>query len=70
MYCPLHRRPIERDRDDVKFLARRGFITPEGLKQRYEKEMRPYISLPERRADPVLDLWTEMIREEFESLSR
>jgi Nucleotidyltransferase of unknown function (DUF6036) len=57
-------RNIERDREDVKFLARQGFITPEELKHRYEKEMRSYIFLPERYTDPVLDLWVEMIREE------
>jgi hypothetical protein len=63
-------RNIERDRDDVKFLARQGFITPEGLRQRYEKEMRTYISVPERRTDPVLDFWIEMIREEFDNQNR
>jgi len=62
-------RNIERDRADVTFLARQGFITPEGLKHRYEKEMRLYIALPER-TDAGLDLWVEMIREEFESLSK
>jgi hypothetical protein len=60
-------RNIERDREDVKFLARQGFITPEELKHRYEKEMRPYIALPEQRTDPVLDLWVEMIREDLEA---
>jgi hypothetical protein len=58
-------RNIERDREDVKFLARRGFITSEGLKHRYEKEMRPYIAQPEQRTDPVIDLWVKMIREEL-----
>jgi hypothetical protein len=62
-------RNIERDRDEVKSLARQRFITPEGLKQRYEKEMRPYISVPERRADPVLDFWIEMIREGLDNLN-
>jgi hypothetical protein len=60
-------RNIERDREDVKFLARQGFITPDELKHRYEKEMRPYIALPEQRTDPVLDLWVEMIREDLEA---
>ncbi len=63
-------RNIERDRADVKFLARQGFITPEGLKQRYEQEMRPYIALPEQRTDPVLDFWVEMIREELATMSK
>jgi len=57
-------RNIERDREDVKFLARLKFITPEELRSRYEKEMRPYIAQPERRYDPVIELWVEMIREE------
>ena len=54
-------RNIERDRGDVKFLARQGFITPEELKRRYEREMRPYITQPEHRSDPVLNRWVEMI---------
>jgi hypothetical protein len=63
-------RNIERDREDVKFLARQGFITPEGLKLRYEEEMRSYIALPEQRTDPVLDLWIEMIREELATVAK
>jgi hypothetical protein len=60
-------RNIERDREDVKFLARGGFVKSEELKHRYEKEMRPYIASPDRRTDPVLDLWSEMIREELQA---
>ncbi|MEY2414294.1 MAG: hypothetical protein QOD84_2900 [Acidobacteriaceae bacterium] len=60
-------RNIERDREDVKFLARRGHITQGGLTSRYEKEMRPYIALPEQRTDPVLRLWLEMIGEDLEA---
>lgn len=60
-------RNIERDREDVKFLAREGFIKSEELKHRYAKEMRPYISQPEHRTDPVLNLWDEMIREELQA---
>jgi hypothetical protein len=59
-------RNIERDRADVKFLARKRFITREELRRRYEKEMRPYIALPEERSDPVVELWVEMIREELD----
>jgi uncharacterized nucleotidyltransferase DUF6036 len=40
-------RNIERDREDVKFLARQQFITPEELRRRYEKEMRSYIAQPD-----------------------
>ena len=59
-------RNIERDRADVKFLARQGLITPAELRHRYEKEMRPYIALPEQRSDPAIELWVEMIREELD----
>jgi G:T-mismatch repair DNA endonuclease (very short patch repair protein) len=58
-------RNIERDSEDVKYLARQGFITSMELKDRYEKEMRPYIALAEQRTDPVIELWVEMIREEL-----
>jgi hypothetical protein len=57
-------RNIERDREDVKFLARQGYITAEGLERRYKDEMRSYIALAEKRTDPVVELWVEMIREE------
>jgi hypothetical protein len=53
----------ERDRADVIFLARQGFLAAEKLKQRYKIEMRPYIADAEHRRDPVIDLWTEMISE-------
>lgn len=63
-------RNIERDRADVKFLARQGFIRSEDLKRRYEDEMRSYIALPEQRTDPVIDLWVEMIREELATVTK
>jgi hypothetical protein len=47
--------------DYKRIIAVLCYYTPEALKPRYEKEMRPYISVPERRADPVLDFWIEMI---------
>jgi len=53
----------ERDREDVKFLARLGFITPEELNRRYIEEMRSYIAQAEQRYDPAMNLWVEMIRE-------
>ena len=59
-------RNIERDREDVKFLARQRLITAEGLQQRYQTEMQGYIAEPEKRADAVLIFWIEMIREELE----
>lgn len=60
-------RNIERDRQDVKFLACHGLITAEELRHRYQKEMRPYIAQPEQRSDPVINLWIEMIREELDA---
>ena len=62
-------RNIERDRDDVKFLARQGFITPDELKSRYRNEMRPYYAVPER-TDSVVDLWGEMIREDLDTVTK
>jgi hypothetical protein len=61
-------RNIERDRDDVKFLARSGFITGQELELRYQNEMRPYISNPETRLDPVLTFWLKMIVEHLSAL--
>jgi len=60
-------RNIERDREDVMFLARQGLITPEELSRRYIEEMRSYIAQPEQRSDTVLNLWVEMIREELDN---
>ena len=57
-------RNIERDRDDVKYLAGEGLIQPDELKLRYETEMRPYVARPQDRLDRNLDLWLEMIREQ------
>ena len=56
-------RNIERDREDVKHLARVGLITSGELRDRYEKEMRPYIALPEQRTDPIIKFWVDMILE-------
>lgn len=56
-------RNIQRDRDDVKHLAR---VTPfdlETLKDRYEKELRVYLGNPERE-DLTLRLWIDAIEEE------
>ncbi len=55
-------RNIQRDRDDVKHLAR---VTPfdiEILKSRYENELRIYLGNPERE-DLTLKLWIEAIEE-------
>jgi hypothetical protein len=57
-------RNIERDREDVKYLARRGYLTGEELENRYRLEMRPYIGVPDS-SDRVLKFWLDMIREEL-----
>lgn len=57
-------RNSERDREDVKYLVRAGRITEEELRDRYEKEMRGYIAVLERRTDPIVELWIDMIRKE------
>jgi Nucleotidyltransferase of unknown function (DUF6036) len=56
-------RNIQRDRDDVKHLARSVPLDLEILKQRYEKELRWQLGNPERE-DLTLRLWIEMIEED------
>ncbi|MGH9946194.1 MAG: DUF6036 family nucleotidyltransferase [Pyrinomonadaceae bacterium] len=56
-------RNIDRDRDDVRFLARTIPFDLSVLKQRYYDELRPYLAIPERE-DLTLRLWIEMIEEE------
>jgi len=59
-------RNIQRDRDDVKHLARTIPFDLEVLRQRYEKELRWQLGNPERE-DLTLKLWMEMIREDRNS---
>ncbi len=56
-------RNIQRDRDDVKHLARTVPLHLEVLKERYEKELRWQLGNPERE-DLTLRLWIEAIEEE------
>lgn len=56
-------RNIQRDRDDVKHLARVVPFDLEILKERYEKELRIYLGIPERE-DLTLKLWIEAVEEE------
>jgi hypothetical protein len=56
-------RNIQRDRDDVKHLARSTPLDLEILKQRYEKELRWQLGNP-KREDLTLKLWIEMIEED------
>lgn len=58
-------RNIDRDREDVKFLAEAVPFDLEVLRERYFKELRPTLGIPERE-DLTLKLWIEMIQEERE----
>jgi hypothetical protein len=55
-------RNIQRDRDDVKHLAKTIPLNAELLKQRYETELRWQLGIPERE-DLTMKLWMEMIAE-------
>lgn len=55
-------RNIQRDRDDIIFLARAVPFDPEILKERYELELRPILGNPERE-DLTLKLWIDAIEE-------
>ena len=47
-----------KDREDVRFMAERGLIRSAVLKERYEKELKPY-TLNERRLSLNLELWLD-----------
>ncbi len=50
-------RNLERDRQDVEFLARTQHLDPALLRERYEKELRPILIGPESRHDATLEFW-------------
>lgn len=56
-------RNIQRDRDDVKHLAKTVPFNLKILKERYQKELRWQLGNPERE-DLTLRLWVEAIEEE------
>jgi hypothetical protein len=58
-------RNIQKDRDDVKYLAKTVPLDLEVLRQRYQKELRWQLGNPERE-DLTLRLWIEAIEEERE----
>jgi hypothetical protein len=60
-------RNIERDREDVKYLARTITLNLEVLKHRYQSELRPYVIGDPKQHDLTLELWIEMIQEERNS---
>lgn len=52
-----------KDREDVKYLARTVPFDLNVLQERYDRELRDYLFVPERE-DLTLRLWIEMIEEE------
>ena len=56
-------RNSQKDRDDVRFLARSIPFDLDVLKQRYETELRWQLGVP-KREDLTLELWLEMLRED------
>ena len=56
-------RNIQRDRDDVRFLARTIPFNLEILQERYRKELRWQLGNPARE-DLTLKLWIEIIQED------
>ena len=57
-------RNIERDREDVRYLARAVNLDLALLQRRYETELRPYAIGDPNRHDLTLKLWIEMIKED------
>jgi hypothetical protein len=58
-------RNIQKDRDDVKYLAKTVPLDLEVLRQRYQTELVWQLGNPERE-DLTLRLWIEAIEEERE----
>lgn len=52
-----------RDREDIRFLAKTVPLEIKILKERYAKELRPYLA-NQARQDLTLNLWIEMIEED------
>ena len=61
-------RNIERDRNDVRHLARAIPFDLDLLRSRYQTELRPYLGNP-KREDLTLQLWIEVIEEDRASES-
>ncbi len=62
-------RNTQRDRDDVKHLARTVPLNLNVLQERYRQELRPDLGNPERE-DLTLKLWIEAIEEERDQSDR
>ena len=52
-----------RDREDIRFLAKKAPLDIDILKERYAKELRPYLA-NQAREDFTMNLWIEMIEED------
>jgi len=59
-------RNIQRDRDDVKYLAKTVPFDLRLLQERYENELRLYLGVPER-GDGTMRFWLDMIQEDRSS---
>ena len=55
-------RNADRDRSDVEYLATAAPLDVAVLRERYEREMRGYVGVPERE-DLTLELWINIIQE-------
>jgi hypothetical protein len=62
-------RNIQRDREDVRYLAGSVPFNLDILKQRYTTEYRPYLMGRPEDADSVLNLWIEIIEEDRRKIS-
>jgi len=60
-------RNIQRDRDDVKYLAGKLNMDMDLLRMRFEQELKPNLGNPERESN-TLRLWIEMIEEDRRQL--
>jgi hypothetical protein len=58
--CKIERNS-DRDRQDVQRLAEAGLLNAPVLKERYYKEVRPYLLNGQDWHDKTLDLWVELI---------
>jgi len=56
-------RNSQKDRDDVRYLARTVPLDLERLRHIYAAELRPILGVPQRE-DLTLQLWLEMIEED------
>jgi hypothetical protein len=61
-------RNIERDRNDIRYLARTLPFNLSILRERYQNELRPYLGNP-KREDLTMQLWIEAIEEDRAGLS-